>query len=70
MHNFMISKPKLTDRQRDCAIHLLNGLTYREIAFQLNLSSRTIETHIECLKEKLKCRNKSELIIKLLAILC
>jgi LuxR family transcriptional regulator, quorum-sensing system regulator SolR len=55
----------LSIRQLDCAKYLLDGLQYREIASKLNLSVRTIETHIEYLKTKLDCRNKSELILKL-----
>lgn len=58
-----------TDRQFDCAYLLLKGLNSREISLELNLSIRTIETHIEYLKCKLSCRNKTELIIKLYDIL-
>lgn len=59
----------LTSRQRDCAIYLLQGMPYREIAEKLCLSHRTIETHIESLKTKFQCRNKVELILTLSKIL-
>jgi DNA-binding CsgD family transcriptional regulator len=59
------SKTFLTRRQNDCALLLLKGMKYHEIADKLNLSRRTIETHVEYLRTKLNCRNKSELIIKL-----
>jgi len=65
IHNNISSKNILTRRQNDCALLLLNGMKYHEIANKLNLSRRTIETHVEYLKTKLNCRNKSELIIKL-----
>lgn len=58
-----------TLRQRECAIYLLQGMPYREIAEKLFLSHRTIETHIESLKTKFQCRNKVELILTLSKIL-
>jgi DNA-binding CsgD family transcriptional regulator len=65
-HRFnMQHSHSLSIRQLDCARYLLEGLKYHEIASKLNLSVRTIETHIEYLKTKLNCRNKSELILKL-----
>lgn len=58
-------KYKLTHRQLDCAKYLLKGMKYHEIATKLHLSVRTVETHMEYLKDKLGCRNKTELILKL-----
>jgi DNA-binding NarL/FixJ family response regulator len=59
---------KLTARQRTCALHLLQGMKYKEIAEELQLSSRTIECYVNQLKQKLKCRSKVELVIKLMRI--
>jgi LuxR family transcriptional regulator, quorum-sensing system regulator SolR len=56
---------KLSKRQRDCAFLLLKGLHYKEIGMVLNLSHRTVETHLNHIKSKLFCGNKTELIIKL-----
>lgn len=55
----------LSNRQFHCASLLLKGLTQKEIALQLNISPRTVETHLNHLKIKLSCRNKSELITQL-----
>lgn len=55
----------LSVRQKDCATLLLKGMQYKEIAQMLNISSRTVETHINYLKRKLNCSNKIELILQL-----
>lgn len=62
-HPNSLSLPK---SQYACARLLLQGLKYREIAKELKLSTRTIESYVEILKDKMHCRSKSELIIKLI----
>jgi DNA-binding CsgD family transcriptional regulator len=51
----------LTHRQHDCLFFLLRGKSYKEIALILDISPRTIETHIEQLKIKFHCRTKAQL---------
>lgn len=54
---------RLTSRQAECAYHLAKGMSYKEIAIILGgLSPRTIEEHVYNIRQKLNCRNKSELI--------
>jgi DNA-binding CsgD family transcriptional regulator len=55
----------LSARQMDCAILLLKGKQYKEIARTLNISPRTVETHINYLKNKLNCSNKTQLLMQL-----
>lgn len=63
------NNPNLSHRQLDCARLLLQGMKYKEIAKELHLSARTIESYIHDLRLKLKCRNRTELVIKLIDIL-
>jgi len=52
----------LTDRELH-VLHLLgSGLSTREIAAELNLSFKTIETHRENIKSKLELQNAAELV--------
>lgn len=39
-------KVRLTERERDCADLLLEGLTQREIAGRLFLSEKTVQGHL------------------------
>lgn len=52
---------RLSDRERHVLTLLGRGLTTREIAGQLKLSVKTIESHYAHLKEKLGARNGREL---------
>lgn len=54
----------LTPRQTDCLFFLARGLTAKQIALELGISSRTVEFHIEVLKRKLDCPKKTSLIQK------
>lgn len=56
---------KLSPKEYECLHFLLNGYTAKMSAKQLDISPRTVETHIQNIKLKLKCRTRNELIIKL-----
>lgn len=53
----------LTRRQLQIAQHLVAGHTARYIAGELCLSPRTVETHIENMRHKLGCANRTELVV-------
>lgn len=58
------ARPVLSPRERDCLRHLAAGRSAKQIAGLLELSSRTVEHHIEALKNKLGARNASHAVAK------
>ncbi len=52
----------LTDRERDIAMNLVQGLTYGEIAENLGISPNTVRNHVANVYKKLSVRSKVELI--------
>lgn len=59
-------KINLTARQEDCLFFLIRGKTLKETAKELKLSPRTIESHVEAIKNKLGCKYLSEVIEKIM----
>ena len=57
-----LPEKELTKRQIDCLYHLVLGKTAKEIAIILSLSNRTVEHHIELIKDKYHCTSRSQLI--------
>ena len=53
---------ELTDRELAVLMLIGRGLSTREIAEQLFLSVKTVESHCERMKEKLKLKNRLELL--------
>jgi DNA-binding NarL/FixJ family response regulator len=52
---------RLTPRQREVLRSIAKGYTYKETADSLNLSPRTVETHVSDVLRKLQLTNRSEL---------
>lgn len=57
----------LSRREVECLQYLLRGQSLKSIAQLLNISIRTVETHINNIKRKLGCNYKSELLNKIAA---
>ncbi|MDF1796919.1 MAG: LuxR C-terminal-related transcriptional regulator [Coxiellaceae bacterium] len=55
----------LTRRETEVARYVLDGMTMKQIAERCYISPRTVETHIDHLKQKLRVRKKSELLQRL-----
>ena len=51
----------LTQREMECFMLTIQGKTAKQIAEIANLSIKTIETYLSRLKEKLGCKQRSEL---------
>ena len=55
-------KVVLTPRELDCLYYALIGFTAKVTARLLNISHRTVETHIENIKNKTGCFSRLEII--------
>ena len=53
----------LTERQTEILQLLIEGLTYREMAEQLNLKETTVKYHIREILNKLQLSNRSQLLV-------
>lgn len=62
LSNHGVGKAEVTPRQRDVLSGLARGLTAKEIAAELHLSPRTVETHKYQLMERLGVDTSVELI--------
>ncbi|MDL5159337.1 helix-turn-helix domain-containing protein [Actinomycetospora termitidis] len=56
---------QLTDRERDIAELVLEGMTYREIAGRLFLSTKTVEHHVARIRRRLGSESRAELFSEL-----
>ena len=52
----------LTPRERECVYYLVRGKSYKGIANMLNITDRTVQTHIEHIKVKLGCYNRANIV--------
>ena len=55
-------KFKISDREKEVLELICKGLSTKEIAENLNISSKTVENHRAALLDKLKVRNTAELV--------
>lgn len=51
----------LTQREREVLRHIARGYAYKEIARQLYISAKTVETHVSAVLRKLQLSNRHEL---------
>jgi DNA-binding NarL/FixJ family response regulator len=52
---------QLTPREREVLRHIARGFTYKEIGVRLNLSVKTVETHVSSVLRKLQLSSRYEL---------
>ncbi|BBY27697.1 isoniazid response ATPase/transcriptional regulator IniR [Mycolicibacterium sediminis] len=60
---------RLSDREREVAELVLQGMPYRDIGSQLLISAKTVEHHVARIRRRLGAESRSELISMLRAIL-
>ncbi|WP_298670741.1 LuxR family transcriptional regulator [uncultured Sphingomonas sp.] len=60
------SRPKLTDRQRDCVLWAARGKTDWEISRILGISHDTVITHLKEARERYDARKRASLILRAL----
>jgi DNA-binding CsgD family transcriptional regulator len=65
----MAPSSRLSDREREVAELLLQGMPYRDIGSQLFISAKTVEHHVARIRRRLGAESRSELISMLRAIL-
>lgn len=58
------SKFNLSKRQKECLYYLTRGFSVSDIAFVLEISNRTVEDHVNEIKNKMFCCSKKEVIDK------
>jgi predicted ATPase/DNA-binding CsgD family transcriptional regulator/Flp pilus assembly protein TadD len=57
------SADRLSDREREVACLVAKGLTNRQIANRLSISTRTVDTHLENIRTKLDLRSRAQIAI-------
>jgi DNA-binding CsgD family transcriptional regulator len=60
---------RLSDREREVAVLLLQGMPYRDIGSQLFISAKTVEHHVARIRRRLGAESRSELLSMLRATL-
>jgi DNA-binding NarL/FixJ family response regulator len=55
----------ISDKEKEIALLIANGLAVKEISAKTNINKRTLEKRIEHLLQRLKCKNRNELVYKL-----
>jgi DNA-binding CsgD family transcriptional regulator len=52
----------LTPREREVLLMLADGFSAKEVALKLNITSRTVESHIDKLRLKTRSRNRTHMV--------
>mgnify|MGYP001604378352 CR=1 FL=1 len=60
-------RPILSDREREVLVLIAKGFSAKEVALRTSLSPRTVEHHVENIRNKLRARNRAHIVSKALA---
>ncbi|MFI5889810.1 LuxR C-terminal-related transcriptional regulator [Actinoplanes sp. NPDC051513] len=61
--------PLLSEREQQVAALVVAGLTYKQVAERLYLSSKTVEHHVARIRQRLGCTDRRELLARLREVL-
>ena len=61
MDGFVLSKSLLSAREQEVMRLIARGYTYKEVAHDLFISIKTVETHVSSVLRKLQLSNRNEL---------
>ena len=56
---------RLTDKEKEVTLHILNGLTNAAIALKMDISVRTVKAHVTSIFEKLHVNDRISLVLLL-----
>ncbi len=59
---------QLSDREREVAGLVLDGLTYKQVADRLFISAKTVEHHVARMRQRLGATSRGELLAQLRAL--
>lgn len=62
LYHIGLGRFSITEREFDCLLLFSHGKTYKEIGRYLSISPRTVETHIEHIKEKCNFNSSSAML--------
>jgi DNA-binding CsgD family transcriptional regulator len=60
---------QLSDREREVADLVVNGMTYKQVGDRLFISAKTVEHHMARIRQRLGCTSRTELLAQLRQIL-
>ncbi len=63
MYSASRAAPILSDREVEVARHLIEGRSNRDIAALLNISARTVQSHVANAMEKTDARSRTHLAV-------
>lgn len=58
----LVTRKTLSAREAECFFHIIQSCSIKEIALRMNISKRTVETHLSNIKDKLDVSNLREII--------
>lgn len=58
----LFQKCNFTNREMECLKHICAGKSYKQMAREMTISPRTVETHVENILNKTACDNKISII--------